>query len=74
MPNHSDIERRAYELYEARGRVDGYAWEDWLQAESELGESQPSSGTPVPELEPTTGERPPRKRVETANFTLPSNA
>jgi hypothetical protein len=27
---------RAYELYEQRGRQDGYAIEDWLQAEQEL--------------------------------------
>ena len=30
------IRRRAYELYEQRGRVDGFAWDDWLQAETEL--------------------------------------
>ena len=27
---------RAYELYEQRGRQDGYALEDWLQAEREV--------------------------------------
>jgi DUF2934 family protein len=36
----SDIEeltrRRAYELYEQRGRVDGFALDDWLQAEGEI--------------------------------------
>jgi Protein of unknown function (DUF2934) len=30
------IRRRAYELYEERGRVDGFALDDWLQAESEI--------------------------------------
>jgi Protein of unknown function (DUF2934) len=30
------IRRRAYELYEARGREDGRALEDWLQAEAEI--------------------------------------
>ena len=30
------IRRRAYELYEERGRGDGYDLEDWLQAESEV--------------------------------------
>ena len=35
-PAGEDIERRAYELYLARGRADGYALEDWLQAEREL--------------------------------------
>lgn len=27
---------RAYELYEARGCVDGFDMQDWLQAESEI--------------------------------------
>jgi hypothetical protein len=30
------ISRRAYELYEGRGREDGHEVEDWLQAEAEL--------------------------------------
>jgi len=30
------IRRRAYELYEERGRTDGRDLEDWLQAESEV--------------------------------------
>lgn len=30
------IRRRAYDLYEQRGRTDGYDVEDWLQAEAEL--------------------------------------
>lgn len=30
------IRLRAYELYELRGRADGYALEDWLQAQAEL--------------------------------------
>jgi hypothetical protein len=35
---------RAYELYEARGRGEGRALEDWLNAEHEiLGESAPVS-------------------------------
>ena len=31
-----DIARRAYELFEARGRAHGHDWEDWFQAESEV--------------------------------------
>ena len=31
-----DIARRAYEIYESRGRVDGFDVEDWLSAESEM--------------------------------------
>lgn len=30
------IRQRAYELYEARGRVEGHDVEDWLQAEAEI--------------------------------------
>jgi len=36
----SDIEecirQRSFELYEQRGRVDGFALDDWLQAEAEI--------------------------------------
>jgi Protein of unknown function (DUF2934) len=32
----SAVRTRAYELYELRGRVDGYANEDWYQAETDL--------------------------------------
>ncbi len=31
-----NVRARAYELYEVRGRIDGHAEEDWLQAESEV--------------------------------------
>lgn len=31
-----EIRRRAYELYEARGREDGHDVEDWLEAEAEI--------------------------------------
>jgi hypothetical protein len=30
------IRRRAYQLYEQRGRVDGFALDDWLKAEREI--------------------------------------
>ena len=38
IPEHTQkiIRRRAYELYEQRGRQDGHAVEDWLLAESEV--------------------------------------
>lgn len=32
----TEIARRAYDLYLARGREDGHDVEDWLQAEREL--------------------------------------
>ena len=31
-----EIRRRAYELYELRGREDGFAEEDWSRAEREV--------------------------------------
>jgi Protein of unknown function (DUF2934) len=38
LPSNAEqrIRRRAYELYEQRGRVDGCALDDWLQAEGEV--------------------------------------
>jgi hypothetical protein len=30
------IPKRAYELYEQRGRTDGHELEDWLRAEGEI--------------------------------------
>lgn len=33
---HDMIARRAYEIFESRGRADGRVLEDWVQAESEL--------------------------------------
>ena len=30
------IRRRAYELYEQRGRTDGHNIDDWVQAETEM--------------------------------------
>lgn len=33
---HEMIARRAYAIYEGRGRMDGHEKEDWLQAESEV--------------------------------------
>ena len=35
-PDANAVARRAYEIYESRGRIDGYDVEDWLQAEREL--------------------------------------
>lgn len=31
-----EIRRRAYELYETRGREDGHDVDDWLRAEAEV--------------------------------------
>ena len=38
------IRRRAYELYEQRGRLDGYALNDWLQAEAEVSDIRIKTG------------------------------
>ena len=38
-----EIARRAYELYEARGYIDGFDIEDWLQAEQDIMGSTPAS-------------------------------
>ena len=37
-PDKENVRARAYELYEVRGRIDGHAEEDWLQAEGEVAE------------------------------------
>jgi hypothetical protein len=34
------IRRRAYDLYEARGREDGHDLDDWLHAEEEITEKK----------------------------------
>jgi Protein of unknown function (DUF2934) len=36
-----EIARRAYERYEARGREDGHALDDWLDAERDLSGAPP---------------------------------
>jgi hypothetical protein len=36
MKMEEQIRRRAYELYEARGREDRHELDDWLQAEAEI--------------------------------------
>ena len=41
------IRRRAYELYEERGRQDGRAEEDWLRAEAEIAGKRRKSGVSV---------------------------
>ena len=35
-PHQENVRARAYELYEVRGRIDGHAEQDWLQAEGEV--------------------------------------
>jgi hypothetical protein len=40
---HEGICQRALELYELRGRVDGHALDDWLQAEEEVAKDSPKA-------------------------------
>jgi DUF2934 family protein len=35
-PSHDQIRQRAYELYELRGRQDGFSEQNWFEAEQEL--------------------------------------
>lgn len=71
MPNQDAIERRAYELYEQRGREDGHDWDDWLQAEREL-------ATPEAAVDQTIGElsaaAPARRRRERREATVAASA
>jgi hypothetical protein len=36
LPDREAVARRAYEIYERNGRVDGHDRDNWLQAEYEL--------------------------------------
>jgi Protein of unknown function (DUF2934) len=69
MPNvaqHEDVERRAYELYEQRGREDGHDWDDWLQAEREMRGAEPQrNATEAADASPR------RRRVERATELAP---
>jgi hypothetical protein len=41
-----NLRARAYELYEGRGRIDGHAEEDWLQAERRSSRKQRTKSRP----------------------------
>jgi DUF2934 family protein len=45
IPMEQQIQQRAYELYEQRGRTDGYDLDDWLQAEYEIKGRQAKAAT-----------------------------
>ncbi len=44
LPVQDEIRRRAYELYEQRGKEDGRDWEDWFRAEAELSSKEKAVG------------------------------
>jgi hypothetical protein len=43
IPIEQQIQQRAYELYEQRGRTHGHELDDWLQAECEIKGTQVNS-------------------------------
>ena len=45
IPIEQQIQKRAYELYEQRGRTDGHELDDWLQAECEIKRTQANAAT-----------------------------
>ena len=45
IPIEQQIQQRAYELYEQRGRTDGHDLDDWLQAEYEIKGTQAKAAT-----------------------------
>ena len=47
MPTQNEIERRAYELYEQRGREDGHDRDDWLLAETQLRSAEANAKSPA---------------------------
>ncbi len=53
---HPDIAKRAFELYEARGRTKGNDLEDWFEAERQILTRTPSSPSSVPKVIQTESE------------------
>jgi hypothetical protein len=45
IPIEQQIRKRAYELYEQRGRTDGHELDDWLQSECEIKGTQANAAT-----------------------------
>jgi len=45
IPMEQQIQQRAYELYEQRGKADGHDLEDWLEAKREIKGRQSNSAT-----------------------------
>jgi len=66
MALHSDIAKRAFELYEARGRTQGNHLEDWHEAERQfLNKNSPLLSSILPEVKTET-EKLSRKQTKTA--------
>jgi hypothetical protein len=45
IPIEQQIQKRAYELYEQRGKTDSHDLDDWLQAECEIKGTQANAAT-----------------------------
>jgi hypothetical protein len=45
IPIEQQIQKRAYELYEQRGKTDDHDLDDWLQAECEIKGTQANAAT-----------------------------
>lgn len=50
--SHAEIAKRAYDKYVARGRVDGFDFDDWTAASHELS-GEPFNDLSAPSLSPT---------------------
>lgn len=67
MPSHDDVQRRAYELYEERGRSDGHDWDDWLEAERELRAREATGDRSAAAEGARPADSPRRRRKDTTN-------
>jgi hypothetical protein len=45
IPIEQQIQQRAYELYEQRGKAEGHELDDWLQAECEIKGTEANAAT-----------------------------
>jgi hypothetical protein len=57
QPSKEHIERRAYELYLARGCEDGQDWADWFAAEQQLTYMPESSANTITSAQTPAGRR-----------------
>jgi hypothetical protein len=71
MPSENEIERRAYQLYEERGKVEGHAQDDWLQAEHELRARKTAAEQSGATENPRASDPPRRRRKDAINSTAP---
>jgi hypothetical protein len=84
IPSHDAISQRAREIWESSGQIDGYALENWLQAEKELlgntgtdssssndrdAENSQPKGAPTPQVAPSISwKREPGRSVKASDM------